>query len=73
MKHLRRADKQFGTSRTNDGCFGTTADGTAYPSALHFTKLGFAFVCAVWTAGKTAKPLVAGLFLQGRTLRIENF
>jgi len=40
--------------------FGTTADGTAYPSALHFTKLGFDLFALFGTAGKTAKPLVGG-------------
>ncbi len=40
--------------------YAMTADKRTFPSSLVFTKLGYAFVCAVWTPGKTPEPIRDG-------------
>jgi hypothetical protein len=40
--------------------YGMTADKKTFPRFLIFTKLGFAFVCAVWTPGKAPEQMVGG-------------
>jgi len=42
--------------------YGMNADKQTYPRDLIFTKLGYAFVCAVWTPGKTPEHMANGFY-----------